>query len=209
MSSGWDEYWRPRAWPSSLCASCGREATSGGPIPSSVHRGYHVRVRSTWIAALGTVASLAYGGFIVWVYATQPRTLAEVRTGAQVAAGVYQVDEARFDAGLDLFRREQHAAARDEWSRADPARRDARTQFYVAYSCYRQGWGRLHHEDSQYRQGLEAIDRALSLAPDGALRIEDPTLGIKTAAELKAELEKGVTRSWEDFNPLKVLEPRK
>jgi hypothetical protein len=168
-----------------------------------------VRVRSTWIAALGTLASLAYGGFIVWVYATQPRTLAEVRTGAQVAAGVYHIDEARFNAALDLFRREQHPAARDEWARADPARRDPRTQFYVAYSCYRQGWGRLYHDDTLYRQGLEAVDLALSLTPDGALRVEDPTLGIKTAAELRAELEKGVTRNWQDLNPLKVLEPRK
>ncbi|HEX6740082.1 MAG TPA: hypothetical protein VF310_17510 [Vicinamibacteria bacterium] len=166
-------------------------------------------MRTTWIAALGTVASLAYGGFIVWVYATQPRTLAEVRTGAQVAAGVYRVDEAHFDAGLDLFRREQHAAARDEWSRADPARRDARTQFYVAYSCYRQGWGRLHHDDTLYQQGLQAVDLALSLTPDGTLRVDDPGLGIKTAAELRVELQKGLTRSWEDFNPLKVLEPRR
>jgi hypothetical protein len=168
-----------------------------------------IAVRSTWIAALGSLASLAYGAFIVWVYATQPRTLSEVRTGAQVAAGVYRVDEARFNAALELFRREQHAAARDEWSRADPARRDARTQFYVAYSFYRQGWGRLHHDDTLYRQGLEAINLALSLSPDGTLRVEDPTLGMKTAAELKTELEKGVTRAWEDFNPLKVLEPRK
>jgi hypothetical protein len=166
-------------------------------------------VRSTWIAALGALASLGYGGFIVWVYATQPRTLAEVRTGAQVAAGVYRVDEARFGAALDLFRREQHPAARDEWSRADPARRDARTQFYVAYSYYREGWGRLHHDDTLYRRGLEAVGLALSLSPDGALRVEDPNLGMKTAAELKAELEKGATRTWEDFNPLKVLEPRR
>jgi hypothetical protein len=166
-------------------------------------------VRPSWIAALGSLASLAYGGFIVWVYATQPRTLAEVRTGAQVAAGVYRVDEARFAAGLELFRREQHAAARDEWSRADPARRDARTQFYVAYSFYREGWGRLHHDDSLYRQGLAAVTLALSLSPEGSLRVEDPNLLMRTGAELKAELEKGVTRTWGDFNPLKVLEPRK
>jgi hypothetical protein len=166
-------------------------------------------MRSTWIAALGALASTAYGGFIVWVYSTQPRTLAEVRTGAQVAAGVYRVDQARFDAGLELFRREQHAAARDEWSRADPARRDPRTQFYVAYSYYRQGWGRLHHDDTLYRQGLDAVDLAQSLSPEGALRVEDPGLGLKTAAELRAELQKGLARSWDDLNPLKVLEPRR
>lgn len=166
-------------------------------------------MRATWIAGLGTVASLAYGAFIVWVYATQPRTLAEVRTGAQVAAGVYRVDEARFAAGLELFRREQHATARDEWARADPARRDARTQFYVAYSFYREGWGRVYHHDGLYLLGLTAVDHAIALHPDGTLAVDDPQLGIKTAPELRAELQKGLTRSWSDLNPLKVMEPRR
>jgi len=30
---------------------------------------------------------------------------------------------------------QQFRAARDEWQRADPAQGDARTQFYIAYSC--------------------------------------------------------------------------
>jgi hypothetical protein len=166
-------------------------------------------MRPTWIAGAGTLVSLSYGAFIVWVYATQPRTLAEVRTGAQVAAGVYHIDEARFASGLDLFRREQHAAARDEWARADPARRDARTQFYVAYSFYREGWGRVYHDDRLYALGLAAVDQAIALHPDGPLAVEDPNLGIRTAPELRVELQKGLTRSWSDLNPMKVMEPRK
>jgi hypothetical protein len=129
-------------------------------------------------------------------------------TGAQVAAGVYQVDEARFQAGLQLFRREQFRAARDEWARADPAQRDARIQFYVAYSFYREGWGRLHHDDALYRQGLAAVTRALALA-QGALAVNDPGLGLRTAAELKVELEKGLEPTWSDLNPMRVLEERK
>ena len=78
------------------------------------------------------------------------------RHNAQVAAGAYEVDDARFPAGVALFRREQFGAARDEWSRADPERRDARTQFYVAYSYYREGWGRFYHDDALYREGLVA-----------------------------------------------------
>jgi hypothetical protein len=161
------------------------------------------------VTVFGLVTSLAYAAGIIWLYATQPRSLQEVRTGAQVAAGVYQVDEARFQAGLDLFRREQYRAARDEWQRADPARRDARIAFYVAYSFYREGWGRFHHDDGLYTQGLEAVDRAMALSSGQALRVDDPDLGVKTAAELRSELQQGIEKSWSDLNPLRVMDKRK
>jgi hypothetical protein len=165
-------------------------------------------VRTALVQGLGVLATLTYGGVIGWIYTTQPRTLQDVATTAQVAAGVYQVDAARFQQGLELFRREQFRAARDEWSRADPAQHDARTQFYVAYAYYREGWGRLHHDDALYRQGILAASRALALS-QGTYVVDDPTLVMRTAAELKAELEKGVERTWTDLNPMRVLEPRK
>ncbi len=166
-------------------------------------------MRSALVTLFGLVTSLAYAAGIIWLYATQPRSLQEVRTGAQVAAGVYQVDEARFQAGLDLFRREQYRAARDEWQRADPARRDARIAFYVGYSFYREGWGRFHHDDGLYTQGLEAVDRAMALSSGQALRVDDPDLGVKTAAELRSELQQGIEKSWSDLNPLRVMDKRK
>jgi hypothetical protein len=166
-------------------------------------------MRTALVQALGIAATLLYGAFIAWIYATQPRTLQEVATGAQVAAGTYEVDATRFQAGLDLFEREQFRAARDEWSRADPARRDPRTQFYVAYSFYREGWGRFHHDDVLYRQGLEAVERAIALSAGAPLRVDDPRLGMKTAAELEAELQKGVETTWSDLNPMRALEKRK
>jgi hypothetical protein len=156
----------------------------------------------------GIVSTLAYGAVIAWLYATAPRSLGEVRTGARVAAGTYQVDAARFEAGLRLFRAEQFRAARDEWGRADPARRDPRTQFYVAYAFYREGWGRLYKDDALYREGIEAVNRAINVSP-APLTVADPTLQMHTAAELKAELEKGTERRVDDLNPLKLLEPRK
>ena len=161
------------------------------------------------IPALGVAWTLLYAAFVVWLYATAPRSFAEVTTQASVAAGTYEIDRARFDAGRELFLREQYAAARDEWSRADPARRDARTQFYVAYSFYRQGWGRVYDDDALFRQGLEAADRASALSPDAPLNVDDPELKIHSAAELKAELQKGTERTIEDFNPLKVFRERK
>jgi hypothetical protein len=50
--------------------------------------------------------TVVYALGIVWLYATEPRSFKEVATGAQVAAGTYQVDQAKFDAALALFRRE-------------------------------------------------------------------------------------------------------
>jgi hypothetical protein len=108
-----------------------------------------------------------------------------------------------------LFIREQYRAARVEWERADPARRDARTQFYVAYSFYRQGWGRVYNDDALFRRGLEAVNLAIDLSKDAPLSVEDAELKMHTAAELKAELERGLERTADDLNPLKVFRERK
>jgi hypothetical protein len=166
-------------------------------------------MRRGLIQSLGIAWTLLYAAFVVWLYAAAPRSLAEMRTEAGAAVGAYEVDAARFEAARELFRREQFRAARDEWLRADPARRDARTQFYVAYSFYREGWGRLYNDDALFRAGVEAINRAISLAPNGALAVDDPELMIKSAAELKAELERGTERGWDDINPEKVFRERK
>src|SRR5678815_1896627 len=116
--------------------------------------------------------TIAYAAFIVWIYATEPRTFKEVTTSAEIAAGTYQVNQEQFNSALDLFRREQFRAARDEWQRADPAQRDARTQFYIAYSFYREGWGRLYHDQQLFKQGLEAVNRAIGLASASPLTVD-------------------------------------
>ena len=166
-------------------------------------------MRYKLIQSVGIVWTILYAAFVVWLYATEPRTVREVATGASVAAGTYEVDRARFEAAREMFRREQYAAARDEWTRADPARRDARTQFYIAYAFYRQGWGRLYNDDALFRQGLEAVNLAISLAPEGALVVDDAELQLHSAAELKAELEQGLENTLSDANPLKVFRQRK
>src|SRR5262245_17474070 len=104
------------------------------------------------VRAVGLVATLLYGGLIVQVYATRPRTFAEARGGLTSAVGLYKVDAAQFDAGRALFRVEKYPEARAAFALADPAQRDATTQFYVAYTFYRQGWGRLHNDDVLFRQ---------------------------------------------------------
>ena len=166
-------------------------------------------MRHRLIQWVGITWTLLYAALVVWLYAAAPQSVAEVATRASVAAGTYEVDRARFEAGRDLFLREQYRAARGEWERADPARRDARTQFYVAYSFYREGWGRVYNDDALFRRGLEAADLAINLAPDAPLTVEDAELKIHSAAELRAELERGLERTADDFNPLKVFRERK
>jgi len=161
------------------------------------------------IQVAGLALTIVYAAFIIWIYATEPRSFREVATSAEVAAGTYQIDEARFNAAVDLFRREQFRAARDEWQRADPAQGDARTQFYIAYSFYREGWGRVYFDQELFKRGLEAVNRAISLSAVAPLTVDDPNLRMHTAAELKTELEQGTERSWSDVNPLKVLRTRK
>ena len=166
-------------------------------------------MQSKLIQIAGLVLSIAFAAFIIWIYATEPRTFKEVTTSAEVAAGTYEINQENFNSALSLFRREQFRAARDEWQRADPAQRDARTQFYIAYSFYREGWGRLYFDQELFKQGVEAVNRALTLSSGSTLTIDDPDLQMHTAAELKAELEQGLERSWSDVNPLKVLRTRK
>jgi hypothetical protein len=122
---------------------------------------------------------------------------------------VYKVNDQAFDDGLAFFRADKFAEARMAFERADPAHRDARTQFYIAYSFYRQGWGRLSNDDALFGQGLEAVNRAIDLAPANRLVVDDATLGMRSAEELKAELERGTRRDASDFNPLRVFESRK
>jgi hypothetical protein len=165
-------------------------------------------VRSTWLRAIGLAVSAAYATFIVWLYAAQPRTLVEVRGGVASSLGAYAIDRASFDEGLRFFRRDQFVEARSAFARADPAQRDATTQFYIAYSFMRQGWGRVYHDDQLYKEGRTALARAVAASPTRSVRVDDPGLGIKTSDELDAELTRGLTRELSDLNPLKVWNSR-
>ena len=159
--------------------------------------------------AIGLTMVIGYAVVIGWLFAAQPRTMAEAVGGVSASLGAYAIDEQAFDDGLTFFRNDQFVEARAAFARADPAVRDARTQFYVAYSFYRQGWHRTHRDDALYAQGLTAVDRAIALAPGGRLVVDDDTLQMRSADELKAELEAGRTRDLSDFNPLRVLDARK
>jgi hypothetical protein len=166
-------------------------------------------MRDRAIRAAGAATTVAYAVLIGWLIVSQPRTIAEVTGGLTASIGAYRVDALAFDDGLRFFRGDQFVEARAAFARADPAMRDPVTQFYIAYTYYRQGWGRLSHDDELYAQGLAAIDQAIAIAPGGRVAVDDETLGMRSADELRAELTAGLTREIDDFNPFRVLRERK
>jgi hypothetical protein len=165
--------------------------------------------RDTVTRAVGLAVTLIYTLFIGWLFVRQPATFAEVSGGLSSAVGAYRIDQQAFDDGLRFFRNDQFVEARAAFARADPAQRDALTQFYTAYSFYRQGWGRFYSDDALFAQGLEAVDRAIALAPGGRLLVDHPDQRIRTADELRAELEAGLRRDISDYNPARVFRERR
>ena len=171
----------------------------------------HIQILSIFLTAF-------YGIFITWLYWAEPKSLEEISTKAQttvenvttktqVAIGTYEIDKAKFDDGLMNFYKDNFVVARDNFERADAEKRDAKTQFYIAYSFYRQGFGKLSNDDALFRQGLEQTNRVIALDRD--FKSEDPNLQLKTPAELKNEFEEGLRTTASDFNPFKVLRERK
>lgn len=166
----------------------------------------------------GILLTAFYAIFIVWLYSVEPKSLGEVSTKAQasiesaatktqVAIGTYEIDRAKFNEGLTAFRQNNFIVARDNFEKADAERRDARTQFYIAYSFYRQGFGRVSNDDQLFKQGLEQANRVIAL--DRNFKSDDADLQLKTPVELKNEFEEGLKITASDFNPFKVLRERK
>ncbi len=161
------------------------------------------------VRAGGLALSLLYVALIGWTYVQQPRTVAHVAGGLTSSVGAYRVDEQAFADGLAFFEKDQFVAARAAFNRADPAERDARTQFYIAYSYYRQGWGRVYSDDALFAEGMKRVDQAIALAPNGRLVVDDPDLKMQSADELRAELQAGMERDASDLNPFRLLRERK
>ena len=177
-----------------------------------------IAVKENHIQIIGVALSALYGIFIVFLYAAEPRSIEEISTKAQSAVensvtrgqviiGTYEIDQAIFNQGLAAFRAENFVLARDNFERADPEKRDANTQFYIAYSYYRQGWGRVTNDDVLFKLGLDAVNRVTALDRD--FTSKDSALLLKTPAELRNEMEEGLRVTSDDFNPLRLFRERK
>jgi hypothetical protein len=171
-----------------------------------------------YIQILGVVATVVYGAFVVFLYAAEPRSIEEISikakstvetavTKGQVITGTYEIDQAKFKEGLAAFRNDNFIAARDAFDRADPEKRDPKTQYYIAYSYYRQGWGRISNDDTLFKQSLDSLARVSMLDPN--FRSDDANLQLRTPAELRNELEEGMRVTADDFNPLRLVRERK
>jgi hypothetical protein len=156
---------------------------------------------------ISIVLIVGLSGLVLWIYAQQPQSLQEVVSKASVTVGTYAIDEAEYKRGVELFRADNFSGARDSFARADPEKRDAKAQFYTAYSFYRQGFGKVYDDDTLFKQGIASVDRVITIDPD--LKVSDEDLQMKSAQELKLELQKGTETTVEDFNPLKLLRKRK
>jgi tetratricopeptide (TPR) repeat protein len=161
------------------------------------------------VRVAGLVLAMCYATFIVWLYIRQPQTLAEVTGGLTATVGAYHINQQAFDDGLELFRRDEFEAARAAFERADPAGQDARMQFYIAYSYYRSGWGRVYQDNEHFKKGLAYVDKAIALAPGHRLVVDDPELQMHSADQLRAELAEGLRVEASDFNPMRVFRQRK
>ena len=194
--------------------SATRSAPSGLPLPRAAHSsaerpagaGYDRRVPESAIRVTGLLLTIAYASILGWMYARQPTSAAQVSGGLASLVHAYAIDRQAFDDGLRFFHQDQFDAARAAFARADPAERDPRTQFYIAYACYRQGWGRVHTDAGLYREGLQAVDRAIANAQGGRVVVDDPQIQMHSADELRVELLRGAASP---VHPLQIFSRRK
>ena len=175
-------------------------------------------MKEKYIQILGLATTFVYGAFVVFLYAAEPRSIEEISSKAkltvesavtkgQIVTGTYEIDQAKFNEGLAAFRKDNFIPARDSFDRADPEKRDAKTQFYIAYSYYRQGWGRVSNDDALFKQSLEVLQRVSMIDRD--FRSDDANLQLRTPAELRNELEEGMKVTADDFNPFRLVGERK
>jgi tetratricopeptide (TPR) repeat protein len=151
----------------------------------------------------GIVVTVVVSVGIVWLYATQPRSISELRTNVAVQTNLYEVDRVQFDLGRAAFREKQFRIAIERFSRADAAARDPQTQFLIAASHYELGRGRVYDDDTEFTAALAAVDRCLANAPDHTYTLVDPSLSLPyTSAErLRERLREGLTSTAGDLNP--------
>jgi hypothetical protein len=175
-------------------------------------------MKEKYIQISGIALTLFYMFFVGWLYWAAPKNLVEVTTRAretveqatttaQVITNTYEIDKEKFAGGLKAFRQDNFMVARDSLEKADPEDRDARTQFYIAYTFYRQGWGRFSNDDELFEKGLEQIERVIRIDDD--FKAKDADLKLKTPVELKNEFEEGLRVTADDFNPFKLTRERK
>ncbi len=174
-------------------------------------------MKQRYIHIFSLIITFSFGVLILWVYWTRPKsidelpskarqTIASATSKAQVVTNTYEVDPTKFKEGLNAFQANNFVLARDQFMKSDPETRDANVQFYIAYSYYRQGWGRFTNDDELFKKGLAQLNVVDSL--DSNYRSSDPNLKLSTPAELRDELNEGLRVTADDFNPFRITRER-
>src|SRR5262249_9180990 len=130
-----------------------------------------MRMKRT-IEVLGLATSVLYASFIVWVYARRPQSLAELKTQASIQANVYHINQQNFDEAIKEFDTGDYNSAIGQLKLADPAQKDPTSQYYIAYSYYLLGRGRIFNDEDMFNRAIEAIDRCLDNAPNHIFEID-------------------------------------
>ena len=157
----------------------------------------------------GLLVAILYGAFIVWLYVRQPRSFQELKAQASVEVNAYRIKQENFDEAMRQFNAGLYEVAIEQFTIADPASSDPRAQFYIAYSYYMLGRGRIYDDDEMFKKGLTAIERCLEHAPNHIFEVDRSDLDIRNADPLRQRLKEGLEVTPSDFNPIDMLKKKK
>ena len=146
--------------------------------------------------------ALLYGFFIVWLYVHHPQSLSELKTQASVQANVYHVNEPNFNEAIKEFDAGDYNSAIGQFKLADPADRDPASQYYIAYSYYILGRGRIFNDEDMFNKGVVAVNRCLDNATDHIFQMDRSDLEITNADTLRQKLVEGLKHTMPSLNPL-------
>ena len=188
-----------------------RQAESAATVTKRVTKTRIRNVREDIVRGGGLVVTVFYALAIVWIYARQPETFAEVSGGLASAIGAYRIDEQSFADGLDVLSKGSVRRPLEPLSHA-PTRPNAmrgRSFTLPTATTAKDGTG-MYSDDQLYGEGLKVIDKAIALAPDGRLVVDDLELLDAQRRRIAGRSSTaGLKRDASDLNPLRVFGTRK
>jgi len=150
----------------------------------------------------GLVITVLYASIIGWIYVRRPQSLAELKTQASVQANLYHISQENFDAAIKEFDAGDYNSAIGQFKLADPAEKDPSSQYYIAYSYYLLGRGRIFNDEDMFKRAIDAVNRCLDNAPNHIFETDRADLEIRNADTLRQKLVEGLKHTMPSLNPL-------
>ena len=150
----------------------------------------------------GLVIAILYASIIGWIYVRRPQSLAELKTQASVQANLYHISQENFDAAIKEFDAGDYNSAIGQFKLADPAEKDPSSQYYIAYSYYLLGRGRIFNDEDMFKRAIDAVNRCLDNAPNHIFETDRADLEIRNADTLRQKLVEGLKHTMPSLNPL-------